>query len=262
MAFFYGTGANSKSVLLSTVSWILGDYHRVAPIDTFTVTSGMSGHPTEMAGFRGARLVTAIETEDGRRWAEAKICALTGGDKITAQFMRQDFFDFIPCFKLIIAGNHKPGLRSVGEAIRRRFHLVPFNYTVPVEDRDKNLVEKLRAEGPGILAWMIEGCLRWQAEGLTPPPSVIAATDAYLKGEDVVAAWIDDECVLGRDKCAASSTLFASFKSWAEQNGEYAGRQRGLIDKLLRLEGIERSPDVHTRGLRGIDLKPVQQGRF
>jgi putative DNA primase/helicase len=232
MAFFYGTGANGKSVLISIISWILGDYHRVAPIDAFTIT-GMAGHPTDMAGLMGARLVTAIETEEGRRWAEAKICALTGGDKITARFMRQDYFDYIPAFKLIIAGNHKPGLRSVGEAMRRRLHLIPFNYTVPVADRDKGLVDKLKMEGPGILAWMIEGCLRWQAEGLEPPPSVIMATDAYLKNEDVVAAWIEDECVLGPGKSAASSVRFASFKSWAEQNGEYVGKQRGLIDKLL-----------------------------
>jgi putative DNA primase/helicase len=154
-------------------------------------------------------------------------------------------------------GNHKPGLRSVGEAMRRRLHLIPFNYTVSVADRDKDLVEKLKAEGSGILAWMIEGCVRWQAEGLTPFPSVIAATDAYLKSEDVVAAWIDDECVLGSGKSAASSVLFASFKNWAEQNGEYAGKQRGLIDKLLLRPGIERNPDSHTRGLLGINLKPV-----
>jgi putative DNA primase/helicase len=261
MAFFHGTGANGKSVLISTIAWILGSYHRVAPIDCFTVT-GMPGHPTDMAGLMGARLVTAIETEEGRRWAEAKICALTGGDKITARFMRRDYFDFVPAFKLIIAGNHKPGLRSVGEAMRRRLHLIPFNYTVPVADRDKGLVDKLKAEGPGILAWMIEGCLRWQAEGLEPPPSVIGATDAYMKSEDVVAAWIDDECVLGSGKSAASSVLFASFKNWAEANGEYAGKQRGLIDKLLLRPGIERSPDCHTRGLLGIAVKPVSQGRF
>lgn len=256
MAFFFGSGANGKSVLLSTVAWVLGDYHEVAPADSFTFTT-MPGHPTDMAGLRGARLVTAIEMEEGRRWAEAKICTMTGGDKIKARFMRQDFFEYIPAFKLIVAGNHKPGLRNIGEAIRRRLHLVPFNYTVPVEDRDRDLVEKLKTEGPGILAWMIEGCLRWQAEGLTPPPSVIAATSAYLKSEDVIAAWLEDECTLGAGKSAPSSALFANFKTWAEQNGEFVGKQRGLIDKLLLREGVERSPDTNTRGLLGIGLKPM-----
>jgi hypothetical protein len=104
----------------------------------------------------GARLVTAIETEEGRRWAESKIKALTGGDKISARFMRGDFFEFTPAFKLIVVGNHTPHLRHVDEAMRRRLHLIPFNVTIPPEERDKNLAEELKAEWPGILQWMIE----------------------------------------------------------------------------------------------------------
>src|SRR5205807_8085592 len=106
-------------------------------------------HPTDLAGLRGARLVTAAETEDGARWAESKIKSLTGGDEITARLMRCDFFQFRPEFKLIIAGNHKPGLRSVDEAIRRRLFLVPFTVTIPASERDPRLREKLRAESPG-----------------------------------------------------------------------------------------------------------------
>src|SRR4029077_1191921 len=115
--FLYGTGANGKSTFLNAITACAGDYHRVAPIETFTA-SKTDRHPTELAGLRGARLVTAVETEEGRRWDEAKIKALTGGDTVPPGFMRQDFFDFKPQFKLIIAGNHKPGLRSVDEAIR------------------------------------------------------------------------------------------------------------------------------------------------
>ncbi len=95
---------------------------------------------------RGARLVTAQETDEGRRFAEARIKALTGGDKITARFMRQDNFTYTPQFKLFIAGNHKPGLRNVDEAIRRRFHLIPFDVRIPPEERDKDLADKLRGE--------------------------------------------------------------------------------------------------------------------
>ena len=153
--FLYGTGANGKSVFVNTVAGILGDYHRTAPIETFTASSH-ERHPTDLAGLRGARLVTAVETEEGRRWAESRIKALTGGDKIAARFMRQDFFEFTPQFKLLIAGNHKPGLRSVDEAIRRRFNLIPFAVTIPDEERDENLTDNLKAEWPGILAWMIE----------------------------------------------------------------------------------------------------------
>ena len=152
-------------MLLSTVAGIMGDYHRSAPIETFTASNG-DRHPTDLAGLRGARLVTATETEEGRRWAESRIKMLTGGDAVSARFMRQDFFEYKPAFKLFIAGNHKPSLRSVDEAIRRRFHLMPFAVTIPPEERDGELTEKLKAEWPGILAWMIEGALMWQTDGL------------------------------------------------------------------------------------------------
>jgi putative DNA primase/helicase len=185
--FLYGTGANGKSTFLNAITGAMGDYCRIAPIETFTASAG-ERHPTDLAGLRGARLVSAVETEEGRRWAESKIKALTGGDKISARFMRQDFFEFTPQFKLLIAGNHKPGLRSVDEAIRRRFYLIPFTVTIPPEERDADLLEKLKMEWPGILHWMIEGCLQWQLHGLAPPAVVTAATGAYLEAEDAIAA--------------------------------------------------------------------------
>ena len=122
-----------------------------------------------MAGLRGARFVISQETEEGRRWAESKVKALTGGDPISARFMRQDFFTYLPAFKLVIAGNYKPGLRGVDEAIRRRFHLLPF--TVTIENPDRDLPEKLRAEWPVFLRWMIYGCLAWQQGGLSDAQS-------------------------------------------------------------------------------------------
>ena len=193
MFFAYGTGANGKSVFLSAIGGALGDYHRTAPIETFTASS-FSQHPTDLASLRGARFVTANETEEGRRWAEAKLKVLTGGDKIAARFMRQDFFEYVPQFKLMLAGNHKPGLRSVDEAIRRRLHLIPFMVTIPPKERDPQLGERLKAEWPGILAWMIEGCLQWQRKGLAPPAAVTKATNEYLEAEDTVSAWIDEAC--------------------------------------------------------------------
>ena len=129
----------------------MGDYAAVAPMETFTA-SAFERHSNDLAGLRGARLVSAQEPEEGRRLAEAKIKSLTGGDPISAHFMRQDYFTFVPTFKLVIAGNHKPGLRSVDEAIRRRLHLIPFDLKIPAEERDHRLPEKLKAEWPGILA--------------------------------------------------------------------------------------------------------------
>ena len=152
--FGSGTGRNGKSVLLKTAAHILGQYHKTAPIETFTA-SNADRHPTDLAGLRGARLVSAVETEEGRRWAESRIKTLTGGDAVSARFMRQDFFEYQPQLKLFIAGNHKPSLRSVDEAIRRRFHLIPFAVTIGAEDVDAELPEKLEAEAPGILKRLV-----------------------------------------------------------------------------------------------------------
>lgn len=256
--FAHGTGANGKSVLTSTVAGILGDYARAAAIETFTATNS-DRHPTELAGLRGARLVTAVETEEGRRWAESRIKQLTGGDKIAARFMRQDFFEFLPQFKLLIAGNHKPGLRSVDEALRRRFHLIPFVVTIPTDERDPDLAEKLKPEWPGALAWMIEGCLQWQTEGLRPPKAVVDATAAYLDAEDAIAAWIDDKCERDPNAWESSTKLFTSWTEWANSNGEYSGSNKRFVQALeargfqpsrQRVGGREANPMRGFYGLR------------
>ena len=138
------------------------------------------------------------ETEEGRRWAESRVKAITGGDRQAARFMRQDFFEFEPQFKLVIAGNHKPGLKSVDEAIRRRFHLIPFKVTIPEAEMDLALGEKLKKEWPGILAWAVKGCLGWQAMGLKPSASVLQATADYLEAEDSCALWLEESCECDR----------------------------------------------------------------
>ena len=138
--FAYGTGANGKSTFINTIAGILGDYATVADMSTF-IASNTEHHPTDLAKLMGARLVVAQETQKGRRWDETKIKALTGGDKITARFMRQDFFDFVPTFKLFICGNHKPRLTSVDEAMRRRLLLVPFTVQIPPAERDQDLTK-------------------------------------------------------------------------------------------------------------------------
>jgi putative DNA primase/helicase len=229
--FLYGTGANGKSTFLNALTGCSGDYHKTSPIETFTASSS-DRHPTDLAGLRGARLVTAVETEEGRRWAESKIKSLTGGDRISARFMRQDFFEFTPRFKLVVAGNHKPGLRSVDEAIRRRFHLVPFTVTIPIAERDETLGDRLKAELPGILAWAIGGCLEWQAGGLAPPAVVREATAAYLEAEDALAAWIEDVGEYDADAWESSQALYRSWKSWAERTGEHPGSLKKFIQRL------------------------------
>jgi putative DNA primase/helicase len=229
--FLYGSGGNGKSCFVNALTGCIRSYHKTSPIETFTATGG-DRHPTDLAGLRGARLVTAVETEEGRRWAESKIKSLTGGDTIAARFMRQDFFEFTPVFKLLVAGNHRPGLRSVDEAIRRRFHLIPFIVTIPESERDEQLGEKLKAEWPGILHWMIEGCLAWQAQGLCPPGAVRSATSAYLEAEDALAAWIEDAGESDPDAWEPTQALYRSWKGWAEGAGEHPGTLRKFSQRL------------------------------
>ena len=175
--------------------------------------------------------------------------------------MRQDFFEFTPQFKLVIAGNHKPGLRSVNEAIRRRFNLIPFTVTIPPEERDPELSDKLKAEWPGILQWMIDGCLDWQERGLAPPEIVTAATAAYLDAEDAVAAWLDECCELDANTWERSQTLFASWKAWAERSGHFVGDTKTFRDRLDGRDGIEHRLESGTRraGFQGVCLKPPEQ---
>lgn len=258
--FGHGTGANGKSVLLSTVAGIMNTYHRTAPIETFTA-SNTDRHPTDLAMLQGARLVTANETEEGRRWAESRIKQLTGGDPVSARFMRQDFFEFCPTFKLFIAGNVKPGLRRVDEAIRRRFHLVPFAVTIPVEERDKELTETLKAEWPGILKWMIAGCARWQEIGLQPPQAVIAATATYLEQEDVLAAWIDERCERDPTAWALSTALFRSWTTWATASGEFAGGSK-TFSQSLETRGFQRKRMETGQGFIGLRLRLVDASNY
>jgi putative DNA primase/helicase len=257
--FCYGKGANGKSVLLGTISNLLGPYAQTAGIETFTA-SNSDRHPTDLAGLQGSRIVTATETEEGRQWAEARIKALTGGDKVSARFMRQDFFEYVPQFKLVIAGNHRPGLKAVDEAIRRRFHLVPFAVTIPKEKRDPNLTEKLKAEWPGILRWAIDGCLDWQAQGLNPPPAVTKATDAYLESEDALFNWLSERCLTSDpDAWEASSALFFDWQEWAKRSGEPARTQKRLSNDL-EARGFRPHRRSNGRGFYGLQLVPQMTG--
>lgn len=249
--FLFGTGGNGKGTFLNTLTAVLGDYATIASIETFTATP-TDRHPTDLAMLRGARLVVSQETEEGRHWAESRIKALTGGDPITARFMRQDFFTYIPQFKLVIAGNHRPGLRNVDEAMRRRLHLVPFLRTFQDDEKDPELGDELRAEFPGILEWAIHGCLDWQRMGLRPPQAVRDACADYFATEDALGTWIAERCHQGPTDEATTAELYANWKEWAERSGEHIGSMkrfsqnlaaRGFKPKLVskaRLAGFER----------------------
>jgi putative DNA primase/helicase len=253
--FLYGTGANGKSVFVNVVATILGDYATNAPMDTFMEARG-DRHPTDLAGLRGARFVSAIETEQGRRWNESKVKAITGGDKVSARFMRQDFFEYLPQFKLLIAGNHKPAIRNVDEAMKRRLHLIPFTVTIPSERRDGRLTEKLLAERDGILAWAVAGCLAWQRDGLQPPPAVVSATDEYFEAEDALGQWIEERCEQHPEARISTSDLYTDWREWAERAGEYVGSIKRFVETLLS-RGFERTR-MHggIRAIKGLMTRP------
>ena len=252
--FGHGTGANGKGVFTGTLQGVLGDYALTVPTEMLMVTRG-EHHPTELARLRGVRLAIGSETEVGRTWAEARIKSLTGGDRIAARFMRQDFFEFDPEFKLFVVGNHKPSLRGVDEAIRRRLHLLPFTVNIPAAEQDPKLSMKLKEEWPGILRWAIDGCLQWQRKGLSPPPSVLEATDQYLIGEDAVGRWLEECTRKDANGFSSSRALFDSWKQWADSNGEYVISKKRLGQELTdRGYNSRRQPGGGARGYVGLTL--------
>jgi len=215
--FFYGTGANGKSKLLETIYFILGDYAKRAPA-TLLLEQRNEQHPTAMAGLAGARGVFASEIPSGKTWNDQVIKDMTGGDTITARLMRQDFFEYAPHFKLLIAGNHQPRLKNVDESMSRRIVILPFNVTIPPERRDTQLGEKLKAEAGQILNWCIEGAVKYFAEGLCIPESVLNASKEYIKNEDVIGEFIDSRLEPDASK-RELNTVFQCYKNWVTSQG-------------------------------------------
>jgi putative DNA primase/helicase len=259
LVFVYGPGGNGKSVFINVITAILKDYAVTSAMETF-VASTNDKHPTDLAMLAGARLVTASETEEGRAWAETRIKQMTGSDPITARFMRRDFFTYIPQFKLIIIGNHKPALHNVDDAAKRRFNIVPFLRKPAKPDRE--LEQKLLAEAPGILQWMIDGCLDWQQNGLSQPEVVTEATAEYFSDQDCFSHWLDDECICDRGNInvsAASSALFKSWTDYARAAGNKPGTT-GTFKDHLTAAGFKHYKGRSGREFFGISLKPAFTG--
>lgn len=255
--FAFGPGGNGKSVLVNTLAAVLGDYATTSPMDTF-MASNNDRHPTDLAALRGARLVVASETEAGRALAESRIKALTGGDKISARFMRGDFFEYVPVFKLVMVGNHRPSIRNPDDAMRRRLHLLPITFKPPQPDHD--LQERLRAELPGILAWAIEGCLAWQREGLGKPQLVADATAEYFAEQDMLAQWLTERCEAIPRNEAPSAALYRDWRAWAEGRGEVAGTNKAFSAALERHHAKKATKAGAV--FVGIRLRPSDSGVF
>ena len=258
LVFIHGDGGNGKGVLMNTLFGIMGDHAVNAAMDTFVVTRG-DKHTTDLAMLDGARMVMASEVEEGQTWAEARIKAITGGDPITARFMRQDNFTFIPRFKLTISGNHKPALKGVDNSTRRRFNIVPFNKRP--EKPDPELSEKLKAEWAGILRWTIDGCLEWQRVGLAAPDKVVAATRDYFEAQDYFGRWLEDRCTLGWGLKDTPIALLRSFEDWCRANREEIIDSRRLHGMLEKTKGVDFARTRDGRFVTGIELKETTVAR-
>lgn len=218
LLFLFGTGSNGKSVFLNTIFNIMGDYSRRAAAQTF-LNSSSDKHSTDLAGLHGARLVAGSELPAGKVWNESVIKDLTGGDVVTARFMRQDFFDYMPQFTLFIAGNHRPSFSGIDESIRRRVCLVPFTQTIPAEERDPELPEKLKAEWPAILRWMVDGALEWQRIGLSVPDEVSAASAEYMEDEDTLSEFFAENITKVPFGSVSVADMYDRFSKWQRVSG-------------------------------------------
>jgi P4 family phage/plasmid primase-like protien len=252
----HGTGSNGKSTFMELVGEALGDYAMKTPTDTL-MARRTGSIPNDVARLKGQRFVMAAESEEGQRLAESRIKELTGQDTISARFLHAEFFDFKPTHKLWLSTNHKPLISGTDLAIWRRIRLIPFAITIPQEERDKALPDKLRAELPGILAWIVSGCLEWQREGLSEPEVVRRATGAYKAEMDTLGAFIREECVIHPDASVGATPLFKAYERFCEDRGEHAGTQTAFGTRLTERDGIERGRDKKTGRTRyyGIGLR-------
>jgi putative DNA primase/helicase len=166
-------------------------------------------------------LVTSSEPNEGFRFDEGLIKQLTGGDKVTARKLYGEEFEFNPEFKLWLATNHKPIIRGTDDGIWRRMIVIPFNVQIPEHKVDKDLKYKLQREASGILNWAVDGCLKWQREGLKTPESIQQSVEIYREEMDVIEAFVEDCLVKDKDKSLQASQVYRLYKQWATENTQY-----------------------------------------
>lgn len=243
LVFLYGKGRNGKSVLVNAVSHVAGDYGQSVPIETFLdqgkTRAGGQATP-DLAKLPGVRLLRTSEPEKNAKLAEALIKLVTGGEPMDARHLQGDFFSFDPEFKLTIQGNYKPTLSGTDEGIKSRLLLAPFNVTIPKEERDLQLVDKLRAEASGILNWMLDGLRSWLDNGLTEPQQISEATAKYFATSDVLGRFLENCTVREIGHRVQSSVLYQVYEAWCKSSGESPWKNRGFSLALDDRGGYER----------------------
>jgi putative DNA primase/helicase len=247
----YGSRFNGKSTLNRVIQQVLGDFAHTAPIRVVTRTR-QGEIPNEIAALARKRLVTIAETADGHRLDENRVKMLTGRDRVPARFLHREWFSFEPEYKLVLFTNFRPKVDGSDGAVWDRIRLIPFR--VSFADReDRELGEKLAAESEGVLAWLVEGCLEWQDDGLGTCDAVEQATATYRTENDVIGRFVDDCCELGEDYRIERKALRDALVLYCEDGGDEAPPATTL-GRWLSERGVRATKGGGRRSYRGIRL--------
>ncbi|WP_251638900.1 phage/plasmid primase, P4 family [Sporosarcina sp. NCCP-2716] len=266
MYFLVGGGSNGKSTFVNTIKKLMGDYGLQTNSDTF-IKKKNDGANNDIARLASSRFVSAVESEEGEKLQESLVKTITGGEAILARFLRQEFFEFIPEFKVFFTTNHKPIIGGVDEGIWRRVKIIPFTLSLKPHERDKKLEEKLSLEMPGILNWAIEGCLKWQQSGLKEPTIVTDATGSYKEDMDILAPFLNEICYIDEPKNEAiqieAKELYNVYDNWCFKSGERTLGNRSFY-RMLETKGFGKTKGTGNKTfLTGITIKerrPVTEG--
>lgn len=253
LIFFYGLGANGKTTFIELMAWLLGDYSkRIATEMLMHHQRSPQGPSPDIVGLKGRRLIYCNEVEEGRRLAEARVKELTGGDNLSGHtpYAKADI-TFQPTHKLVMVGNHMPGVRDMSHGMWRRMLLIPFNKVIPDTAQDPDLLVKLKAEGAGVLNWALVGLRDYQNNGLTIPASIMGANDAYRTDQDIIGEWLADHCNVVAGTLTAKSDFYRAYSVWANAHGHHPLAQSRLTRKLA--ERAHRL-DAGRRNITGLEL--------
>jgi len=259
MFFVFGPTKTGKSKTMGAVEWVLGEYAKQTPSETLLIKR-YSGH-SDKARLVGSRIVVAIEAEKGERLASASIKNMTGEDRMTARFLYKENFEFYPTFKIFLVANDKPLIRGEDSAMWERVKLIPFKQFIPLAERDKDLGERLKEEGKGILAWMVQGCLDWQKyRDLMEPEEVTIETAVYRSEMDILGDFLDDCCIVEKAGKVTHSILYQAYGEWCHQSDEEPITTRMLTTGLQGRNFLAKRGHAGKKVWHGLALRGCQEG--
>lgn len=242
MFLHHGSGANGKSVFHDIISYVLGPYSQSTPVETLMAKRSDGQVPNDVARMIGKRYLLASEAKEGKKLDWPLLKQLIGGDRVAARHMRSEFFEFSPIGKIHLTANSLPPVPGNDAAVWRRLLRIEWDTFIPEADRDGLLAEKLRAEATAILAWAVQGAVRWRKEGISPPQRIRELMESYRQEEDQIAMFLDMdlETVVppipgGKRPVGQSSTeIYAAYQFRAKLLGWEVWTQRKVSDELKK----------------------------